>query len=59
MTEATRKKEVRRKAHSAPGSISTQPLHKSRIVKEFERNIYRAGVHCVPMHISNWIWLND
>lgn len=36
MTEAARKKEERRKAHSAPGSISTKPLRKRRIVKEVE-----------------------
>ncbi|XP_030932505.1 DDB1- and CUL4-associated factor 13 [Quercus lobata] len=36
MTEAARKKEERRKAHSAPGSISMKPLRKRRIVKEVE-----------------------
>ena len=33
MTEVARKKEAGRKAHSAPGSISMQPLRKRRIVK--------------------------
>ncbi|KAK4577647.1 hypothetical protein RGQ29_027954 [Quercus rubra] len=36
MTEAARKKEEKRKAHSAPGSISTKPLRKRRIVREVE-----------------------
>ncbi|KAF5481338.1 hypothetical protein F2P56_001999, partial [Juglans regia] len=36
MTEAARKKEERRKAHSAPGSISTRPLRKRRIITEVE-----------------------
>ncbi|KAL4620469.1 hypothetical protein ACB092_06G156200 [Castanea dentata] len=36
MTESARKKEEKRKAHSAPGSISTKPLRKRRIVKEVE-----------------------
>ncbi|KAJ4822212.1 hypothetical protein Tsubulata_013577 [Turnera subulata] len=36
MTEAERMKEQRRKAHSAPGSIVTQPLRKRRIIKEIE-----------------------
>ncbi|GMY10206.1 DDB1- and CUL4-associated factor 13 [Fagus crenata] len=33
ITEAARKKEERRKAHSAPGSITTKPLRTRRIVK--------------------------
>ncbi|XP_021894311.1 DDB1- and CUL4-associated factor 13 [Carica papaya] len=36
MNEARRRKEARRKAHSAPGSIITKPLRKRRIVKELE-----------------------
>ncbi|XP_062153694.1 uncharacterized protein LOC133861890 [Alnus glutinosa] len=36
MIEAARKKEERRKAHSAPGSISSRPLRKQRIIKEVE-----------------------
>lgn len=32
---------------------------KSRIVKESMWNIYGAGLHCAPVHISNWIWLDD
>ncbi|XP_042971987.1 DDB1- and CUL4-associated factor 13 isoform X1 [Carya illinoinensis] len=36
MTEAARMKEERRKAHSAPGSISTRPLRKRRIITEVE-----------------------
>jgi WD repeat and SOF domain-containing protein 1 len=33
MTEAERRKEEKRKAHSAPGSITSKPLRKRRIVK--------------------------
>lgn len=33
MIEAERRKEERRKAHSAPGSITTKPLRKRRIIK--------------------------
>ncbi|MQL80841.1 hypothetical protein Taro_013298 [Colocasia esculenta] len=36
MIETERKKEKRRKAHSAPGSITTQPFRKRRIIKEVE-----------------------
>ncbi|KAJ8753734.1 hypothetical protein K2173_026410 [Erythroxylum novogranatense] len=36
MTEAERRKEERRKAHSAPGSIVKEPLRKRRIIKEVE-----------------------
>ncbi|KAM6548889.1 hypothetical protein CsatB_020565 [Cannabis sativa] len=36
MTDAERRKEERRKAHSTPGSITTQPLRKKRIVKVVE-----------------------
>ncbi|XP_038682494.1 DDB1- and CUL4-associated factor 13-like isoform X1 [Tripterygium wilfordii] len=36
MTEADRRKEQRRKAHSAPGSIVTEPMRKRRIIKEVE-----------------------
>ncbi|XP_078433429.1 WD repeat and SOF domain-containing protein 1 [Wolffia australiana] len=36
MVEAERAKEKKRKAHSAPGSISTQPYRKRRIIKEVE-----------------------
>lgn len=34
--DAERRKEERRKAHSAPGSISTVPLRRRRIIKEVE-----------------------
>lgn len=34
--DAERRKEERRKAHSAPGSISTAPLRRRRIIKEVE-----------------------
>jgi len=43
MIEAARKKEERRKAHSAPGSISSRPLRKQRIIKEVEWVIHIAG----------------
>lgn len=33
MIEAERRKEERRKAHSAPGSLTTKPLRKRRIIK--------------------------
>ncbi|KAG8641350.1 DDB1- and CUL4-associated factor 13 isoform X2 [Manihot esculenta] len=36
VTEAERRKEERRKAHSAPGSVVTEPLRKRRIIKEEE-----------------------
>lgn len=36
MIEAERRKEQRRKAHSAPGSIVTEPVRKRRIIKEVE-----------------------
>ncbi|KAB1200681.1 DDB1- and CUL4-associated factor 13 [Morella rubra] len=36
MTDAARKKEERRKAHSAPGSISTRSLRKRKIITEVE-----------------------
>lgn len=36
MTEAQRRKEERRKKHSAPGSITTEPLRKRRILKVAE-----------------------
>ncbi|KAG9444093.1 hypothetical protein H6P81_015433 [Aristolochia fimbriata] len=36
MVEAERKKEERRKAHSAPGSSSTEPFRKRRIIKEID-----------------------
>ncbi|KAJ0112782.1 hypothetical protein Patl1_02324 [Pistacia atlantica] len=36
MIEAERRKAERRKAHSAPGSIVTEPLRKKRIIKEVE-----------------------
>ncbi|XP_057972238.1 uncharacterized protein LOC131160495 [Malania oleifera] len=36
MIEAQRRKEQRRKAHSAPGSISTVPLRRRRIIEEVE-----------------------
>ncbi|GFS34802.1 WD repeat and SOF domain-containing protein 1 [Actinidia rufa] len=36
MTEAERKKEERRRAHSAPGSMPRVPLRKKRIIKEIE-----------------------
>lgn len=34
--EAERRKEERRKAHSAPGTITSEPLRKRRIIKEVE-----------------------
>ncbi|KAL9340007.1 hypothetical protein Peur_066226 [Populus x canadensis] len=36
MIEAERRKDHRRKAHSAPGSIVTEPTRKRRIIKEVE-----------------------
>ncbi|XP_041991028.1 DDB1- and CUL4-associated factor 13-like [Salvia splendens] len=36
MTDAQRKKDERRRAHSAPGSIINKPLRKRRIIKEVE-----------------------
>ncbi|KAG2394424.1 Guanine nucleotide-binding protein [Vigna angularis] len=36
MTDAKKRKEDKRKAHSAPGSITTQPLRRRRIIKEVE-----------------------
>ncbi|KAL8468765.1 hypothetical protein ACS0TY_031823 [Phlomoides rotata] len=36
MTEAQRKKDERRRAHSAPGSIPMKPLRKRRIIQEIE-----------------------
>ncbi|XP_057949025.1 uncharacterized protein LOC131144407 [Malania oleifera] len=36
MIEAERRKEQRRKAHSAPGSISAAPLRRRRIIQEVE-----------------------
>ncbi|KAG0500231.1 hypothetical protein HPP92_000303 [Vanilla planifolia] len=36
MIEAERRKEERRRAHSAPGSLPAQPLRKRRIIKEEE-----------------------
>ncbi|KAH9743827.1 DDB1- and CUL4-associated factor 13 [Citrus sinensis] len=36
MMEAERRKAERRKAHSAPGSIVTEPVRKRRIIKEVE-----------------------
>ncbi|KAA3482788.1 DDB1 and CUL4-associated factor 13-like isoform X1 [Gossypium australe] len=36
MIEAERRKEQRRKAHSTPGSIVTEPVRKRRIIKEVE-----------------------
>ncbi|KAJ7948356.1 DDB1- and CUL4-associated factor 13 [Quillaja saponaria] len=36
MIEAEKRREEKRKAHSAPGSISTKPLRKRRIIKEVE-----------------------
>ncbi|XP_020202256.1 DDB1- and CUL4-associated factor 13 [Cajanus cajan] len=36
MADAKRRKEEKRKAHSAPGSIKTQPLRRRRIIKEVE-----------------------
>ncbi|KAG5109747.1 hypothetical protein JHK82_038970 [Glycine max] len=36
MADAKRRKEEKRKAHSAPGSITTQPLRRRRIIKEVE-----------------------
>lgn len=36
MTEAERRKEERRRAHSAPGSMPVQPFRKRRIIKEVE-----------------------
>ncbi|XP_057455551.1 uncharacterized protein LOC130746828 [Lotus japonicus] len=34
--DSKRRKEQRRKAHSAPGSVTTQPLRKKRIISEVE-----------------------
>ncbi|KAF7805968.1 DDB1- and CUL4-associated factor 13 [Senna tora] len=36
MADARKRKEERRKAHSAPGSIKTEPLRRRRIIKEIE-----------------------
>ncbi|XP_042489115.1 DDB1- and CUL4-associated factor 13-like isoform X2 [Macadamia integrifolia] len=36
MTEAERRKEETRRAHSAPGSLPTEPLRKKRIIQEVE-----------------------
>ncbi|CAH2077684.1 unnamed protein product [Thlaspi arvense] len=36
MNDAKRKKDAKRKAHSAPGSVVTVPLRKRRIIKEVE-----------------------
>lgn len=36
MTEAERRKEERRRAHSAPGSMVPEPLRKRRIIKEVD-----------------------
>ncbi|THF94342.1 hypothetical protein TEA_019922 [Camellia sinensis var. sinensis] len=36
ITEAARKKDERRRAHSAPGSMPREPLRKRRIIKEVE-----------------------
>ncbi|MED6158560.1 hypothetical protein PIB30_033779 [Stylosanthes scabra] len=36
MSDAKKRKEERRKAHSAPGSVTTQPLRRRRIIKEVE-----------------------
>jgi len=36
MIEAENKKEAKRRAHSAPGSIKSQPFRKRRIIKEEE-----------------------
>ncbi|KAL9380320.1 hypothetical protein Peur_025977 [Populus x canadensis] len=36
MIEAERRKDQRRKAHSAPGSIVTEPMRKRRIIKEVD-----------------------
>lgn len=36
MTDAAKRKEERRKAHSAPGKIVTKPLRTRRIIKEIE-----------------------
>ncbi len=55
ITEAARKKEERRKAHSAPGSISTKPLRTRRIIK-VEWAIYKV---CAYMVISYWIRLDQ
>ncbi|AES59575.1 putative transcription factor WD40-like family [Medicago truncatula] len=36
IADAKKKKEERRKAHSAPGSVTTKPLRKRRIIREVE-----------------------
>ncbi|PON97823.1 Guanine nucleotide-binding protein, beta subunit [Trema orientale] len=36
MTEAERRREERRKAHSTPGSVTTEPLRQKRIIKVVE-----------------------
>ncbi|XP_027341364.1 DDB1- and CUL4-associated factor 13 [Abrus precatorius] len=36
IADARKRKEEKRKAHSAPGSVTTQPLRKRRIIKEVE-----------------------
>lgn len=36
MTEAERKKDQRRRAHSGPSSVQNKPLRKKKIIKEFE-----------------------
>uniref|UniRef100_A0A7N0TIW4 Sof1-like protein domain-containing protein n=1 Tax=Kalanchoe fedtschenkoi TaxID=63787 RepID=A0A7N0TIW4_KALFE len=36
MEDASKRKEERRKAHSAPGSITTRPLRRRKIIKEIE-----------------------
>lgn len=36
MADARKRKEERRKVHSAPGSVTTQPLRRRRIIKEVE-----------------------
>lgn len=43
MTDAQRKKDERRRAHSAPGSIVNKPLRKRRIIKEVEW--FFVGMH--------------
>ncbi|XWS68684.1 hypothetical protein CRYUN_Cryun04dG0112300 [Craigia yunnanensis] len=67
MIEAERRKEQRRKAHSAPGSIMTGSICKRRIIKEVEQVVHErvprnyafhkyqhctSAVHCNPMLVA-------
>lgn len=63
MIEAERRKEQRRKAHSAPGSIVTEPVRKRRIIKEVEWVVLwnfleqASALHICSSLLPNVSWL--